>query len=321
MVEKELTPPTFLLQAEVLESRLPETHVKMTEIRSKIRIFKSGYNGEKTLKYYLEQIPDHKYHIFHGLRLPIGNTFFQIDALLLSQKFILILDAKNHSGTLRFEKNQLIHEYGGNREVYENPIAQINRHKISLRYLFEKYKISQIPIENLVSVCKPSTEILISPGYKEAEQKVIKAYNLLTKVDELEEKYSENRITKNTLKQMIKLLLEQHTPQKIDILNYFQIKGEELIPGVQCPRCLYIPMDYKRACWICPKCLLFSKDAFLNGINHYFLLIKPSFNNPEIRKFLLMPSSRTITSNLPKLNLPYTGTKRGRIYHQPKDFL
>lgn len=320
LIEMELTPPTLLLQAEALERRIPETHQRMSDIKAKIRILKLGYNGEKTMKYYLEQIPEYKYHIFFGLRIPIANTFFQIDALLLSKNLIFILDAKNHSGTLRFERNQLIHEYKDNRDVYENPVAQVNRHKISLRNLFDKYKIPSIPIENLVAVCKPSTEIIISHGYSEAEQKVIKAYDLLTRIDELEEKYSEKKINQRTIRQVINLLLSQHTPQKINILNMFQITEDELITGVQCPKCLYIPMDYKRAKWICPECLLFSTDAHLNNINDYFLLIKPSFSNPEIRKFLHLPSSRSTTSFLPKQNLPYTGTKRGRIYHQPNSF-
>ncbi|WP_235846931.1 nuclease-related domain-containing protein [Neobacillus soli] len=316
----ELTPPTYLLQAEALERRVPKNHQRMQDIKSKIRILRSGYNGEKTLKYYLEQIPEHKYHIFYGLRLPTGNTFFQIDALLLSPKIILIIDAKNHSGTLQFEKNQLIQEFAGNREVYENPVAQVNRHKISLRNLMEKYKIPFIPIENLVTVCKPSTEIVITPGYKEAEQKVIKAYDLLNRIDELEESYSEKKINQKTITKVKNLLLSQHAPQKVDILNLFQMTIIELITGVQCPRCLHIPMYYKRAKWICPECLLFSKDAFINGINDYFLLIKPSFCNPEIREFLHIPSSRTTTAQLPTLNLPYKGTKRGRVYYQPELF-
>ncbi|MFJ5716212.1 nuclease-related domain-containing protein [Neobacillus sp. NPDC093127] len=320
MNAKELTPPTILLQAEALERRVTKTNEKIPDIKSKIRILKSGYNGEKTVKYYLDQIPEHKYHIFYGLRLPIGNTFFQIDALLFSQKLILIIDAKNHSGKLIFEKQQLIHEYGENREIYENPVAQVNRHKISLRNLFDKNKIPFIPIENLVAICKASTEIIIGPNYKEAEQKVIKAYDLLNKINELEEKYSEKKINQKTISQVTNLLLSLHTPQKIDILKLFQFTVDEIIPGVQCPRCLHIPMEYKRGKWICPKCLLFSNDAFLNGINDYFLLVKPSFSNPEIRKFLQMPSSRTTTSRLPSSHLPYTGTKRGRIYHQSQPF-
>jgi hypothetical protein len=313
----ELTPPTFLLQAEALERRIPENHRKMQDIKSKIRALRSGYNGEKTVKYYLEQIPEHKYHIFYGLRLPTGNTFFQIDTLLLSQKLIITIDAKNHSGKVRFEKNQMIHEYGDSREVYENPVAQVNRHKILLKQLFIKNKLPLIHIENLVSVCKPSTEIIIDPGYKEAEQKVIRAYDLLKKVDEFEEANTDKKLNQRAINQLINFLITQHTPQKIDILNYFQIQEDEIGTGVQCPRCFYIPMDYKRSKWICPECLLFSEVAHLNGINDYFLLIKPTFSNPEIRTFLHLPSSRSTTSFLPKLNFPYSGTKRGRIYHQP----
>jgi hypothetical protein len=268
----------------------------------------------------MNQSPEHKYHIFFGLRLPLGNTFFQIDALLLSQKLILILDAKNHSGTLRFEKNQLIHEYADNRDVYENPIAQVNRHKILLENLLNHHKVPTISIENFITVCKPSTEIIINQGCREAEQKVIRTYDLLKKVNDLEERYSEKKINQKTIKQVINLLLTLHTPQKIEILNYFQMTVDELICGVQCPRCLYIPMNYSRSNWICPKCLLFSKDACLNGITDYFLLIKPSFSNPELRKFLQIPSSRATTAFLPKLNLPFTGTKRGRIYYQPHPF-
>jgi len=317
LIELELTPPTFLLQAEALERRLVENQRRMQDIRSKIRILRSGYNGEKTIKYYLDQLPEDKYHIFYGLRLPMGNAFFQIDALLLSQNLILIFDAKNHSGTLRFDKNQLIHEYADNRDVFENPVARINRHKILLKQLLDYHKVPPIPIENFITVCKPSTEIIINPGYNEAEYKVIRAYDLLKKVDELEETYTEKKLKQKAINHLINLLITQHTPQKIDILNYFQITEDELITGVHCPRCFYIPTEYKRSKWICPECLLFSKDAYLFGINDYFLLIKPTFSNPELRHFLHMPSSRTTTSFLPKLNFPHTGTKRGRIYHQP----
>ncbi|WP_081798015.1 nuclease-related domain-containing protein [Neobacillus dielmonensis] len=38
--------------------------------------------------------------MFHGLRLPIGKTFFQIDALMFSPKVIIPLETKNYSGTL-----------------------------------------------------------------------------------------------------------------------------------------------------------------------------------------------------------------------------
>ncbi|HEY2419799.1 MAG TPA: nuclease-related domain-containing protein, partial [Neobacillus sp.] len=79
----------------------------MGEIEEKIRILNSGYQGEKTLNYFLGLIPEKKYHIFHGLRLPIGKYYFQIDAILLSPKLIILLEAKNNSGTLTIEKHQM----------------------------------------------------------------------------------------------------------------------------------------------------------------------------------------------------------------------
>ena len=174
-----------------------------------------------------------------------------------------------------------------------------------------------ISVEGLHTVTRLSTEIIINQGYAEAEKKVVRAYDLLTKVDELEEIHCVKKLNQKIINQVINLLIKLHSPLKIDILNYFQMTEVEIIPGVQCPRCLYMPMDYSRGQFLCPVCLLFSKEAFNNGINDYFLLIKPSFTNPEIRKFLQMPSPRTTASNISKQNLSYTGTKRGRIYHQP----
>ena len=84
MFDKNLTKPIPLLQAEALEGRLRSDHEKMPEIKNNIKILKSGYNGEKEINYQLGQIPQHKYHIFHDLRLPKGEAFFQIDVLLLS---------------------------------------------------------------------------------------------------------------------------------------------------------------------------------------------------------------------------------------------
>jgi hypothetical protein len=200
---KNLEIPKILLQTEALEGRLAKNHFKMPDIKAKIRILRSGYNGEKVINHHIGQIPYQKYHIFHDLRLPIGITYFQIDALLLSPKLILILDGKNHSGTLRFEKNQMIQEYLDTREVYENPISQVNRHKILLKYWLEKYHISFIPIESYVVVTKSSTEIIISPGYSEAEEKVCKANDLLTKIANLEGNFKKEFLSPTAIEKVV----------------------------------------------------------------------------------------------------------------------
>ncbi|WP_462408783.1 nuclease-related domain-containing protein [Neobacillus sp. Marseille-QA0830] len=290
----------------------------MPEIKNSIRVLRSGYNGEKVLNYYLKLLPEEQYYIFHDLRLPNqGNSFFQIDALLLSKRNIIILDGKNHSGSLKIERNQMIQTFNDKREIYENPLDQGMRHKILLRYFFDRYVIPFVPIEYYVVITKSSTEIMIDKGYTEAKEKVCKATDLLRKIWENEKSYKKDIINQGVIERISQTLIDHHNPKRLDVLTTFGIGNPEIITGVQCPKCLSIPMIYNRKIWICPICHYISRDAFLKAINDYFLVINPFFSNPELRDFLHLPSSRTTTKYIHELNLPYTGVNRGRIYHQP----
>ena len=321
MYAKKFGMPAILAKAEALEKRMPKDHPVLLELIPFIKNLRSGYNGEKKIHYFLKQIPSQRFYIFHDLRLPYGDTYFQLDFVLLSPKVIILLDGKNHSGKLTFDRNQMTQEYQDKRLVYENPIFQANRHKLLLHYFFEKHKIPKIPIESLVVISKSSTELMISPGYSEAQKKVCRASNLIERMDEIYHRYNLDLFDHKMLDKIKKLLIRSYTPLETDILAKFNIKTFEIISGVQCPNCLMFGMGFKRKNWICPFCQFVSQDAHIQAIADYFLLIKPSFTNPEIRAFLQVSSSRAATYLLSLLKFPYTGTTKGRIYFQPKDFL
>ncbi|MBT2738411.1 nuclease-related domain-containing protein [Bacillus sp. ISL-7] len=321
MFVKELTLPLNLLKAEALEKRMPLNHPKLNALRLFIKNLRSGYNGERKIHYYLGQIPPKRFLIIHDLRLPYGEGYFQIDALLLSPRGILMIDGKNHSGKLTIEKNQMIQDYLDNRVIYENPIAQAQRHNILLTYFLEKHQIPPIPIDSLVSICKSSTEVCISPGYTAAQKKVCRVGDLLGKIDVFYHQQNKNQIENKTIEKIKKLFLKNHTPLITDILQKFGIIKSEIITGVQCPNCFQFPMKYKRKIWCCPTCQFISQDAYIDAIREYFFLHTPSFTNMEIRNFLHLPSTRITAYFLSSLNFPYTGTTKGRIYYPPKNFL
>ncbi|EKN65425.1 NERD domain-containing protein [Neobacillus bataviensis LMG 21833] len=172
MFDLELNRPIALEQAEAAQRRLPIFHEMRHDIEIKVRNFASGYQGEKKLRYFLGLIPEKRYHIFHGLRLPAENSFFQMDAHLLSAKLIILIESKNYSGKISIGKLQLTQEINNSTAIYDNPIVQVNRHKLLLQYFFKKYQIPPIPIETLVVFTKSSAEINIAPGYAEAEKKI-----------------------------------------------------------------------------------------------------------------------------------------------------
>ncbi|MDN3017641.1 nuclease-related domain-containing protein [Paenibacillus sp. BSR1-1] len=320
MFRKDLTVPIALLQVEAAERRIIENHIMMPEIKKKIKILRSGYNGEKTIKHYLEQIPDNKYHIFHGLRFPVGNTFFQIDALLLSPKIILMFEGKNHSGILRIGKNQMIHENGDIREVYENPVSQAIRHKILLKNLLESNHTPKVPIGFFIAVCRTSTEVIIESGYREAEEKICRAYDILHRIDLTEKYFKEEIFNKKQIEKVSQLLLTKHTPESSNILKQIGINKSDIRTGVQCPICFFIPMIYDRQKWTCPNCQCISKEAFLQAIYDYFLLIDPHITNQQLCWFLNLPTPRSASYLFSLLKFPYTGNSRDRIYHQPHPF-
>jgi Nuclease-related domain len=310
--------PIPLEQTEALLRRVAENHPKRSIIETKRKYLDSGYQGEKKLNYFLGLIPEKKYYIFHGLRLPIGNSYFQIDALLISPKITIIIESKNYAGTLTIEKDQLTQEINGSTEVYDNPLSQAIRHKILLQYFLEKYQLQLAPIEVLVVFTRSSSVVKIAQGYHEATKKVLKVANLLKKIEDLEKYYSIDRIAPKTISKVGKLLLKKHTPLRIDVLRTFAIQNWEIITGVRCFKCLRIPMQFYRQKWICRLCKWESKDAYLEAINDLFLIFDEPFTNKEIREFLHIPNGRQATYFLNISNLPTTGSNKGRIYHQPK---
>jgi hypothetical protein len=97
---KKLQIPIHVLQGEALLRRLLKNDPRRPEIEKDIRIQMKGYYGEKNFSYYLSFLPEEKYDIFQGLRLK-DKKEFQMDVLILSQNFILIVEVKNISGTIK----------------------------------------------------------------------------------------------------------------------------------------------------------------------------------------------------------------------------
>ncbi|WML28686.1 nuclease-related domain-containing protein [Neobacillus sp. OS1-32] len=316
MFDKDIEVPKLLEQLEALEGRLPENHIAIPEIKLKIKSLRSGYNGEKAINYYLSQLPQDKFRIFHDLRLRCGKGFFQIDAFLLSQKMKLILEGKNHSGTLHIDRNQMVQEYNGNREIYENPISQAERHKILMNYFLKQYQIPHFPSDCYVIFCKPSAEIILPTEYMEGYERIQRVGNLLNIIQASEKRFNRKLVNGATIDNISTLLLQSHTPKDYDVLKMFSIDNGDIVTGVQCPSCLRLPMTYHRMYWICPFCQFVSKDAHLKAINDYFLIFNTPITNSEVRTFLHLPNVRIASYLLSLVDLPHEGVTKGRIYLQ-----
>ncbi|WP_243503173.1 nuclease-related domain-containing protein [Cytobacillus oceanisediminis] len=135
MIKKERKVSDFITKLEALIRRMPEMEPGRERAVSELNKRRAGYIGEQKLDYYLSFLDEKEYWIYHGLRLSNGSQFFQIDTLLLTKEFAMILEVKNWNGTIIFEPefHQLIRIHNEKEEAFHDPISQAEHQSRQLK--------------------------------------------------------------------------------------------------------------------------------------------------------------------------------------------
>jgi hypothetical protein len=305
--------PIRLLQEEALLRRLPKEHPLLPKISSEVKRRKAGHRGEKNIDYYLSFLPENKYRIFRSLRL-MDKHFFQIDTLLLSPQLIFSIETKNIVGTLTFDKHseQLIRKYGEIEEGFSNPILQAERHVFQLRNWLHKHKFPAIPIEYLVTITQPQT--ILKSNHIDIFKKVIHTEQVIGKIQSIDKLYQTDVIDEKIMRKISRTLIKEDTSASNDILQFWNISPLEIAPGVECPFCHTFPMIRIHGAWSCPVCKEVSKDAHIQAILDYFLLLGETMTNKQCRDFLLISSRRTAEQLLNSMNFTREGGTKGTVY-------
>jgi len=299
----------------LLNGRLPNQHPVWPDVMNEYKSRTAGQRGEKSLYFHLSMLLDSKYQIYHGIRLQYRGYYFQIDFLVLCTAFALVLEVKNRSGELKFEKefNQSTCKKNGQEERIKNPVLQAKLQARKLRGWLKDHNI-EIPIPYLFVNCNDKTLILSDPQNEQITSHICNSEVLIEKIDQIANYYKIDKLDAKELRKLKRLLLSKHTPENPDILKQFNLSPNEILTGVKCPICNFLPVNYQYGTWRCPKCNMKSKTAHIPAINDHFLLIKPTITNAELRAFLHIDSIRITGKILVSLNLPFTGKFRDRVY-------
>lgn len=315
LIGKEHQPPVIISKLEALLRRLSKYFVRRLEIESQLGKFKAGYSGELSLDYYLNNLPDKEYVILHDLRLQIKSSFIQIDTLILHRHFILILEVKNIAGDIYIDTNfnQMIRTLNGKTEVFPDPILQAYRQKVELERWLMENKCPTVPIEHLVVLTNPHTQIK-NTTEEQVTQRLVRSAKLPFKIESYTHFYPIPSLTPKELSKMTKLLLKHHTPQTYDVLHQFNVSQTDIICGVYCVQCESAPMERMGGTWRCRSCKSVQKDAHVYSLRDYAFLIRPSITNREAREFLQLESPSATRKILQKMNLSTTGSTKDKRY-------
>ncbi|HZG72958.1 MAG TPA: hypothetical protein VEY51_15580 [Chondromyces sp.] len=170
-----------------------------------------------------------------------------------------------------------------------------------------------IPIESLIVISHPQT-IVKSSHVPFDSKTIIHTANLVERMVAFESIYDTPLIPRRVLKKLSSEILRNHVSYQPHIVKQFRLTKEELLKGVYCPVCSSIPMKRMHGNWYCVSCEYLSKDAHVESLREYYLLVDSEITNRKAREFLLVPSSFTTKRLLFNLGLPYRGEKKGRVY-------
>ncbi|MCM3664657.1 NERD domain-containing protein [Mesobacillus subterraneus] len=304
---------------EALMERIIPNHPKLSFIKQDYKAWRAGYKGELQTDYRLSFLPEKGFHVFRDLRLQDEKWHFQIDTLILTLRYILLIETKAYSGTLFFDKHseQMIQTKDGQEKSYDNPINQVRMQAWHLKRWLKNHRFSVPPIYQIVAISNASTIIKVSD--RSLNNLIVKGDVLLNRVLQIDDSTPNPSFTDKEVKKLSKSLVKNHSPHHPDILKQYSLTPDDLQKGVQCPSCSAYGMYREKWIWCCPVCGHKSKTAHHKTIKELFLLISPTIKNQMFREFCSGISSKTASDLLISLNLPFTGTTNGRIYHMPPD--
>lgn len=322
LIVKKRTVPLKIKVCESLLRRLPFTQSHQQQLHEELERRWAGYWGEQSLDYYFNLLDDKKYLILHDLNLVRDEYTFQIDTLLLSPNFLLIIETKNISGKLFFDQisHQLIRtNSSGSEESFPDPITQVRLHKHQLETFFSKHRLPIGPIEYVVVNTNKSSILETNPGYEYIFKKVFKSSFLFYGIQELEKVYQNPIFSSKDLRKISKVLIQSNTPPRKFYLDKYLTTKNSLRTGIHCPSCTFIPMIRMKQQWYCPNCKTYSKDAHIESLYDYFLLIDDKITNQQFRKFAHIESKDVAFRLLSSTNFPSSGKNKGRVYWAPRE--
>lgn len=298
-----------------LVSRLQTNDEEFTSIQEAYYRINAGIAGEVKMKRTLEDY--HfigPYKIFYNFECVNEKGFsHQIDALIITTRFLLVVEVKQISGTLFYKPT--FHEFArqteeGIIENFPNPFDQAYRHKLFLSHLLSKCGI-QLSVLYIVVNANIRTKLDSSLD----GSPIIYLSGLPNFLEKLYAKYAETTVDLDQLESKL-LAISCRLPVRR------KIERDRIRDGVLCEKCEFQHvLYYHHGLWICPHCGEKSKEAIFLALHQYRVLIGDRITNRELRAFVGIDCKAVASKLLKRLNFEQFGKGRGVYYLIPEDVL
>src|SRR5690625_5126918 len=311
MVIKRRKKPLELVVLEALASRIRKNHLSLSKIQKEIATRQKGFSGELKADYFLEQLSN-RATILQDVGLQVNGRAVQIDTIIITSYSIYCIEVKNIEGTILFNTRlrQFIQRNGEIEKAFRYPLNQAEHQKLQLQMWLHQRQVKNVPISYFIAISEPSTIIQVKGNEEEIAKLVAHAEIIPTMIKQNDERLRRTRQPALPHRQIGQMILDECVQYKRDILPKYNLLRTDIVDGVKCPHCLEAVMQWNKRVWRCRHCRMHSRNAHIDALDDYFLLINSSITNKQARKFLKVNSRHTVYRLLSNANLNYDSRKR-----------
>lgn len=305
--------PVLLDTIPRLLARLPVTHPKVNLLEDILFRINAGYYGESNVDIFIKRADlNPQTHIFTNVHLKVSPSFtFEIDTLIISNRYVLVVEVKNLKGIVRFVSNppHLIRELeNGEETAMDCPVCQTEMNKANLDKWFRQQGIHLKTTGLLVLANQKNIIKDVPPNFPVVYRKQIPHY--LNNLKPAHIILSPDQI--HHISRQIQLDQLEYNP--LPLCSYYKIDPLELRRGLLCRHCHGELIRNTRETWHCSNCKKDAEDPYNDAISDWFTLVKNSITNEECRDFLKLKNKRISYHFLKKSSLIRKGKSVATFY-------
>lgn len=190
--------------------------IEIKRVNEQIKLLELGLKGENSVLFELQNsfLP---LHILHDVRITHKNLKAQIDFVVLTRKFLLVIEVKNYFGNILVnEKDEFIRQaYKGNKlafqEGFYSPIRQVERQvEVFKSYMKDMGAVTRTPIKSVVVFTNNRTVINTKKASKHVKEKILRVDSLVGYIKQELEKTSPVHFMDNRMKEMSDYIKASH---------------------------------------------------------------------------------------------------------------
>ncbi|WP_424236482.1 nuclease-related domain-containing protein [Bhargavaea ginsengi] len=287
----------------------------LADIESRLYRKKAGRAGEEAVEQTLsEVIFPVGTQVFRNLSLLIRKNFrIEIDVLILTPVFALILEVKNIAGTLSFNEEEgktvRIRE-NGEIDEFDCYVHQLDRQISGLNQFLAIHRIT-LPVHGVIVLSNQNTIVKKRPITLPLIYRKQLARHFRSLIA------TGPPLTPRAFDYLARLFSEGTPESKgLPLCEKMDFNPALFRPGVLCLICHRQITNARMRSWHCKTCDLPGREAVRQAVEDRLILIEPKITNKQCREFLQLRYSSQATRVLKSLQLVMSGRPPATSYHK-----